>query len=148
MKYRYAVLGILLIVAGCASSTSSMTSSSAPAVQIQLTQNEISPDMYYFRGPVALQFGLQVTNPTDQTLHLRRLNLSTTGPGAYSLRTGDSPMNYAIPPNGSVTIPLSAWAYSQGGFMRATEPVNILGRAWFEGPSGTFVKQFTQYIPQ
>ncbi|HEV8658370.1 MAG TPA: hypothetical protein VGS96_07045 [Thermoanaerobaculia bacterium] len=147
MKYQFAVVATLLILAGCASS-SSMTSSSAPGVQIQLTQNAISPDTYYFRGPVAVQFGLQITNPTSDTLHLRRLNLSTTAPGAYSLRTGDSPMNYTIPPNGTVTVPLSAWAYSRGGFLSSTEPVNIVGRAWFDGPSGSFVKQFTQYIPQ
>ena len=71
------------------------------------------------------------SNPTNETFKLRRLNLQTIGPGAYSLRTGDSPMNF-----------------SAGGFMRASEPVTLRGLAYFDGPSGSFVKMFNEVIPQ
>lgn len=125
-----------------------MASSSAPGLQLHLAQTTGPNDIYYFRGPVNVQYALQITNPTNQTLKLTRLNISTIGPGAYRLRTGDSPLSYTVPPNASVTVPLSAWAFASGGFLRSSEPVNIRAIAYFQGPNGTFVKQFTELIPQ
>ncbi len=125
-----------------------MASGSTPALQIHLAQIGGSPDLYYFRGPVNVQYRLQIANPTSQTYTLRRLNLSTIGPGAYRLRTGDSPMKHTIPPNSTITIQLSTWANAAGGFLRGSEPVDIRGIAYFEGPSGSFLKQFTEVIMQ
>lgn len=137
----------LLLAAGCASNAS-MASSSVPGLEIHLAQANAPTNMYYFRGPVNVQYQLQITNPTSQTLKLRQINLQTMGAGAYRLRTGDSPMNYTIPPNSTITLPLSAWAYASGGFLQSGEPVSIRGLAYIDWPNGSFVRQFTEYIPQ
>jgi hypothetical protein len=146
MKYA-SILCILLLTAACSSTSNSMTSSSTAPLDVKVEQTTTNPDLYYFAGPINIQYALTVTNPTNDTYKLRRLNLQTVGPGAYTLRTGDSPMNYTIPP-GTTTIQLSAWGRGAGGFMRATEPVSIRGMAYFDGPHGSFVRAFTQYIPQ
>ncbi|HSP35220.1 MAG TPA: hypothetical protein VLU46_12960, partial [Thermoanaerobaculia bacterium] len=139
----------LILAAGCASTANqSMASSSAPGVQIHLGQVTQPADLYYFRGPINVQYQMQITNPTNMPLTLRSIRLDTIGSGAYRMRTGNSPMNYTIPPNSTVAVPLSAWAHAAGGFMRANEPVNIRAVATFESPNGSFVRQVNEYIPQ
>jgi hypothetical protein len=104
--------------------------------------------MYYFRGTIPVQYVLQISNPTNQAYTLRRINLQSAGPGAYSLRTGNSPITFTVPPNATVSVPLTAWAYSRGGFLTSTEPVDIRGLAYFDGPGGSFLRQFTTHLPQ
>ena len=105
--------------------------------------------MIVFRGPISIQYQLTITNPTSQPLTLSRLNLSTVGPGGYSLRTGDAVVKTVVPPNGSTSVNLSAWGYARGGYTRSTEPVQVHGQLWLAPAKGkTFVKQFFQYIPQ
>ncbi len=137
----------LILVAGCAS-YHSMASSSAPAVTLHLAQMAGPNDLYYFRGPVNVQYGLQVTNPTNMPVTLRNLRLDTIGGGAYRLHTGNSPFNVTIPANSAVTIPLSTWANAMGGFLRSTEPVNLRVVAQFDSPNGSFIRQGTEFIPQ
>ena len=138
----------LILAAGCASYDNSMASSSSPGVTIHLAQATGPNDTYYFRGPVNVQYALQVTNPTNVPLTLRRLRLDSIGGGAYRIHTGDSPMNFTVPANSTVNVPLSAWANAMGGFLRSTEPVNLRVVAQFDSPNGPFVRQTTEFIPQ
>jgi hypothetical protein len=131
----------LFVVLGCASANT-------PPIGISLEQVNTTPDMYYFAGPVNIQYQLSITNPTNETYRLRRLDLRTISPGAYSLRTPVSLMNVTIPPGKTVTVNLSAWGRSSGSYLHAEEPVTIQGTAHFEGPNGNFVKIFQQMLPQ
>jgi hypothetical protein len=141
-----AALSILLLVLSACSSTGPMTSSSnAPPLEIHLAQLNTVPDLFYFAGPVNVQYALQIVNPTNETYKLKRISLDTIGPGAYTLRTGDTPISYTVPP-GTTTLQLSAWAQAAGGFIRSTEPVTIRGIAYFDGPNGPFVKMFTEIV--
>ena len=146
MKSRSFLAVLAVIVA--AACGSSQTSSNAPPLQLRLAQTSGSTDMYYFRGVVPVQFALEISNPTNQSYKLHRINLQSMGPGAYSLRTGDSPINVTVPANQTITVPLTAWARSSGGFLRSSEPVDIRAVAYFDGPSGSFLRQFTTVLPQ
>jgi hypothetical protein len=121
----------------------------APAVEAQLTQLNSAPDMFTFRGPVSVQYQLTVKNPlVDQTITLRRITLRTQGRGAYSLRA-DDPINMVINPESSVTINLTAWGRSSGGFMTSQDPVEMTVQLWFDRQNGkAFVKQFFRMLPQ
>jgi hypothetical protein len=127
----------------------SIMAANTPAVEAQLVQINTSPDMFAFRGPVNLQYQLTITNPlVDQTITLRRITLRTQGPAAYSLRA-DDPINVTVYPQSSVTINLSAWGRSGGGFMKNQVPVNMTVQLWFDRQNGkSFVKQFVQYLTQ
>ena len=143
MKHRIFITFAIFMVA-----VSSMAAST-PAVQAHLVQTSLPSDMVFFRGPVSVQYQLTITNPSSQPLTLSRLNLSTIGPGGYRLHTGDAIVKAVVPANGSTTLNLSAWANARGGFMRASEPVEVHGQLWLAPAKGkTFVKQFIQYIPQ
>jgi hypothetical protein len=101
----------------------------------------------YMRGPIALEYQLLVQNRSNETLKLTRLDLQTLGPGAYSLRTGASPMNQLIRPNGTTSVKINAWGQARGGFLTADEPVNIRGVAYFSTPSGPTIRRvFTQVL--
>ncbi len=139
---KRAVFFALLFVA-CASSTQT----SGPNVSIQLTPLDTAPDIFYFRGPINLQYQLTITNPTSEPLTLSRLDLRTIGPGAYSLRTDASPMNLKVPPNATATYRISVWGYARGGYLASQEPVTIQGTAYFRGTSsGSFVRILNQTI--
>jgi hypothetical protein len=127
----------------------SVRAADAPAVEAQLTQIQSAPDMFTFRGPVSVQYQLTIKNPlVDHQLTLRRITLRTQGRGAYSLRA-DDPITMAINPESSVTISLSAWGRSSGGFMSSQEPVDMTVQLWFDRQNGKrFVKQFVQVLPQ
>ena len=134
------VLGIVL--AGCATSTQS----SGPNVTIQLAQVNSAPDIFYYAGPVNIQYQVSITDPTNEPLTLTRLDLQSVGPGAYSVRTESTPMNLKVAPNATTNYLISVWGRARGGYLAADEPVSIRGTAYFKGPSSSFVKIFTQNI--
>jgi hypothetical protein len=142
MRTRIAATAVLLIAL---SGYAWAASDSSPKLNISLEQLSSSGDMFYFRGPINIQYRLTVGNPTDQPVKLKRLELSSLGPGSYSIHTGSSPVARAIPANGTTSITLSAWGRSAGGYIRSEEPVTIRGVAYFEGPNGhSFVRQFVE----
>lgn len=144
MKTRILTTLVVLFAA-----TSIMAASNTPAVEAQLVQLKSTPDMFMFRGPANVQYQLTVKNPlVDEAITLRRISLRTQGGGAYSLRA-DDPIKVTINPDSTVTINLSAWVRTGGGFMRNQVPVDMVVQLWFDRPNGkTFVKQFVQYLPQ
>jgi hypothetical protein len=143
MKHKSLITLIVLIMSAIPA-----MAAKAPAVGVHLVQATSPTDTVYFRGPVTVQYQLTITNPTNAPITLTRMNLQSMGPGAYTLRTGNANVKTVIPANGSTTLQLSAWARARGGFLRSSEPVNIHGILWFRGPTGNFVKQFVDYVPQ
>lgn len=147
MKRALTFLAIAML-AGCASAPGS--SSGAPPLQVSLLQSGApAADVYYFRGPVNIQYDLAIRNPTNEAYTLRRLDIQSIGQGAYRIRTGAQPMNQSIPPNGTTSVHLSTWGRATGGFMSSGEPVSVRVIAQFAGPNGkSFQKVFTETLSQ
>jgi hypothetical protein len=144
MRSVVSALGVFLFLFACASSNQS---SNGPNVSIQLGQVAQANDVFYFRGPVNIQYQVSINNPTNEELTLTRLDLQTIGPGAYSLRANGTPMNLKVPPNSTAQYLISVWGYSSGGYLRSSEPVTIRGTAYLKGSkSGSFLKLFNQNI--
>ena len=146
MKYASALVALLLVW-GCASASDAQKAL-ADKVQLQLAQSTTTQNLNYLAGPVNIQYQLGINNTTDQTITLRRLQLRTISPGAYSLRTPTSYITATIPAHQSTAVNLSAWGYTTGSTLRSEEPVSIQGTAYFDTAQGSFVKIFTQLIPQ
>ena len=141
MKRTSLTLALIIVAAACASSTQS----DAPPVEIALVETG-TPGLFYFAGPINVQYQLAVNNPTDRQITLRRLDLSTQGPGAYSLRTSGV-INLKVPAHSTATTSISAWGRSRGGYLMADEPVSMRGTAIFDDGSGkSFSKIFLQRI--
>ena len=139
------VLTALFLVAIAASAMAADT----PSVEAKIVQLDPGPQMFAFRGPVTVQYQLTIQNPLpDRTITLRRIALRTQGGGAYSLRVND-PIKFTVNPDSSATINLNAVARSSGGFIRQSEPVDLMVQLWFDQEGGkSFVKQFMEYLPQ
>ena len=142
MKRAVSALAVGFLLAACASSSQS----GGPNVTVQLAQVNAVSNVFYFRGPINLQYQVAITNPTSQPLTLTRLDLQTIGPGAYSLRANGTPMNLKVAPNATSTYTISVWGFSQGGYLASTTPVTIRGTAYFQGASGSFVRLFNENI--
>ena len=134
---RITAIVLTFLLAACASQ---QQSSGGPPVTVQLTQLNGTSNIFYYPGPVNVQYQVAVNNPTDQTVTLRRLDLRTEGFGAYALRTSGAPMNVKIAPKSAATFTISAWGQARGGHIASTEPVSLFATAYFDAPSGTFVK--------
>lgn len=104
-------------------------------MQMALVQQGLSPDMYYFSGPISLQYQLMVTNPTSQPITLKRLDLETEGQGGHYVRTSGM-MNLRVPPNSTATQSIYVWGRSRGGYLTAGEPVTMRMSGLFEDASG------------
>jgi hypothetical protein len=127
---------------------SSSQPAAAPGTETELRLIAVGPssEVLNMRGPVSLQYELEVTNPTNDPLLLRRLDLQTIGTGAYSIRSGAQNVNQRIAPAGTTTVRISVWGQARGGSIGSTEPVTIRGTAWFEAPDRKFQKVFIQNL--
>ena len=92
MKHAFVLLAFVAVL-GCASSRDD-----GPPVAVRLAPLDNSVDLFTFRGPIILRYVVEVNNASDQTITLRRLDLRTTGGGAYTLRSGSTPMNLQVAP--------------------------------------------------
>jgi hypothetical protein len=143
MKLRILAVALVLFA-----STAIGYAKSSPNVSVNMQQLNSTNDTFYFRGPVSIQYRLEVTNPTSQPVTLRSLRLESIGPGAYTIHTTTTPLKLQLGPNESRAVTISAWGRARGGFLSADEPVTIQGTAYFNSPSGSFVKLFNENIMQ
>jgi hypothetical protein len=141
---RALVLAALVALCGF----SSLQAASGPAVVVRLAPLDTNSNSFYFRGPVGLRYAVEISNPADETVTLRRLDLRSEGGGAYFVRANSTPMNVRVAPKSNATFAINTWGRSLGGELRSDEPVTIIGRAYFDSPRGTFVKLFqTNVMP-
>jgi hypothetical protein len=139
---RALVLAALTVVLGLGS----LQAASGPPVVVRLAPLDTNSNSFYFRGPVGLRYALAISNPADETVTLRRLDLRSEGGGAYIVRANSTPMKLQVAPRSNATIAINAWGRSRGGEFRSDEPVVIVGRAYFDSPRGPFVKLFQETV--
>ncbi len=135
------VLFALVAALGCAS-----THDSGPPVIVRLAPLDTNSNSFFFRGPIGLRYAVEVSNAADETVTLRRLDLRSTGGGAYSLRADSTPMNVKVAPKSNATFAITTWGRSRGGEISSGEPVVIQGTAYFDSPKGPFVKIFQENV--
>ena len=142
MKRACSLFAVTLLLAACGSTGTTGTEGS-PKVEVHLAQTGSTDNVFYLSGPIALQYVLEVTNPTNDTFTLTRLELQSVGEGAYYLRTGSVPMNERIQANGTTAIRVAAWGTSRGGRLTSTEPVTMRITAQFDDGRGHRFQRIT-----
>jgi hypothetical protein len=136
----------VLLLAGCASSADD--DPNAPKITLHLQQIDAGPNSYTFAGSVNVQFVLTAANTTKDTVKLDRIEVRTISSGAYSISPTSTNLNLKLDPGQSLTTQISLWGYARGGRLYSEEPVTLRGTAYLSGPSGAFIKLFTEYISQ
>ncbi len=145
-KRIYALLAVLLLVAGCASSADD--DPNAPKVALHLEQVDTGVNTFTFAGPVTVQFVLTSSNTTSDPVTLTRIEIRTVSSGAYSIAPTMTNLNLQLGPGQTQQSMISLWGYARGGRLYSEEPVTVRGTAYLTGPKGAFVKLFTEYIAQ
>jgi hypothetical protein len=135
-RHRQLIAALLLFVAACASNPKD----EGPPIGVELALVDSPGSVVYFPGPVNLRFEVTLTNPTDQPVTLRRLDLRTLGGGSFFMRATGTTFHVAVPPHGTKTVTMSAWGASRGGMLAEDEPIQLQGTAYFNGPQGAFVR--------
>ena len=130
------IVAALLLAAACSSSPQN----EGPPIGVDLALLNTPSTILYFAGPVNLQFEVTLTNPTDDTVTLRRLDLRTIGGGSFFMRASGTPFHVTVKPHGSTSVTMSAWGASRGGMLAEDEPIELQGTAYFDGPQGAFVR--------
>jgi hypothetical protein len=141
---KHAVL-ILLLLTACASAPDD---ANAPNVSLHLAEYESFSNAYLYGGLVNVRYSLSVANRTKDPVTLTRIEIRTIGSGAYTIRSTSTPINVDLAPGQEKTIPLSLWANARGGQLAAHEPVNLRAAAYMTGPSGAFVRLFTEFFTE
>src|SRR5215212_6766168 len=100
---RRLALASVLLLAAC----SSNPSKDAPPIGVDLALVNTPANILYFAGPVNLQFEVTLTNPTDQTVTLRRLDLRTFGGGSFVMRATGTPFHVEVKPHASTSVMMS-----------------------------------------
>ncbi len=142
---RNVIACAMLLLAACASSPQTPK---APEVEVHLAQVSGSRDMFFFAGPVNVEFEITVTNPTREAVTLTRLELRTVGGGAYTFRAPSQPMHVTVRPGLASVVRFSATAIARGGNASSVEPVTVRGMAYFDAPSGSFTRLFNETLGQ
>ncbi|HEV7484666.1 MAG TPA: hypothetical protein VGQ65_03205 [Thermoanaerobaculia bacterium] len=142
---KHAVL-ILLLFTACASTTPD--DANAPNVSLHIAQEESAPSAYLYGGAVNVRYSLSVANRTKDPVTLTRIEIRTVSSGAYTIRPTSTPINIDLAPGQEKTIPLSLWANARGGDLSAHESVTLRATAYMTGPSGPFVRLFTEYLSE
>lgn len=135
---------VLALVISCAS-----TGKSDPlAPKIALAQLSSPSQLYLVRGPSSVRYAVRVTNPSNEPVTLRQLELRTFGDSPYVLRQGVQFHRQTIPPQASETFETTVWAEVLRTRLAASEPVIIRGVASFETSSGRRQVVFSQTLRQ
>jgi hypothetical protein len=142
---RFALVLAVLLTA-CASATPD--DANAPNVSLHIAEEESAPSAYLYGGAVNVRYSLSVANRTKDPITLTRIEIRTVSSGAYTIRPTSTPINIDLAPGQEKTIPLSLWANARGGNLSAQEPVTLRATAYMTGPSGAFVRLFTEYLTQ
>jgi hypothetical protein len=130
------IVALLLFAAACASNPQNQS----PPIGVELALVDSPGSVLYFPGPVNLRFEVTLTNPTDEPVTLRRLDLRTIGGSSLFLRATGTPFNVEVKPHGSTSVTTSVWANSRGGMLAQDEPISLQATAYFDGPKGPFVR--------
>ncbi len=140
--------GVLLVVAvlllaGCATVGDDPN---APNVTLHLLPLSSAPNAYRYGGPVNIGYELTATNSTNQPVTLDRIEVRTIGSGAYLIRPTSTRLNLALGPGESKAVQFSIWGTAPGGQLASGEPVTVRAAGYLKGPSGPFVRLFTEYF--
>jgi len=94
-----------------------------------------------FAGPISTRFRVEVTNPSSEPVTLRKVEIHTAGPVAFSIRV-TTPFTRVVGAGETIEVELNGTGTSAGGRLADQEPVTLRGTADFDSAHGAFVKLF------
>ena len=149
MKRTALLLALVVLTAACASSNDARL----PMPELELTELASPMDMHSTGGEVEVKYGLRVKNRSTEQITLKRVELASTGPGAYALirdpKYANHNYNETVQPGTTADVIVWARAIHRGPLgVGSNDPVTVRCVAFFDSPAGSFQKVITKYLPQ
>jgi hypothetical protein len=136
-----------LAVVSCSSSSTPKANIIQP--EVDLVQVVGPAELNYPNGGADLRFDVEIANRSGEPITLKRVELASMGPGAYTLRRDFKIFNETIAPGRTATVTVWAKALLRGGTISEQEPVRVRGVLHFDSPVGPFhsivIREFRQY---
>lgn len=139
-----AALGSLFLTLGCSSTQSLPDGIREP--EVALAQVYAGEGLFQRPGQVSVPYVIQVTNTSDVSITLERVQLRSIGAGSYEVNQTVGIERQEIAPGETRQIPFSAWAVSSGGSMNAAVPTTVRAVAHFDSSRGRFRSVFTETL--
>ena len=153
-----------LLLAACASSTSSPEAASSPSITIAQTSQARPLQAITVEGEkhgvaqgvtptsrVPVDFRFTVTNPLSEPATLKAVEMETVGfSGGYSLKRVRHNFDHNVPAGSAITVDVRAWVQplQQSETGRITSAVMIHGIARFDIAGKTVRKSFSAKLAQ
>ena len=130
---------LALLAVACASSAKDDS-----PVTVSIANVNVIGDLR-FAGPISTRFRVEITNPTNEPVTLRKLEIHTASPVAFSVRVM-TPFTHVVGAGETIEVELNGTGTSAGGRLADEEPVTLRGTADFDSPHGAFVKLFGETV--
>lgn len=145
-----------IILAAFAAISCASSANSKDRVKLELEQitgaSSVQPT-----GRFDVQFGLQIENPTTETVTLKSVEMSQIGTGSYQIRQSGpagGPERYSftetIPAGQTKAVAFWVHAFQRvlPGTFGASEPVTLRAVVYFDSPTGQFHQVVQKTIGQ
>jgi hypothetical protein len=140
---------LLFAIALVSCSSSSTPKANIIQPEIDLVQVVGPAELNYPNGGADLRFDVEIANRSGEPITLKRVELASMGPGAYTLRRDFKIFNETIAPGRTATVTVWAKALLRGSTISEQEPVRVRGVLHFDSPAGPFhsivMREFRQY---
>jgi len=130
---------LALLIAACASGAKDDS-----PVTVRISGVNVIGDLR-FAGPVSTRFRVEVTNPTNEPVTLRKVEIHTASPVAFSIRV-TTPFTRVVGAGETIEVELNGTGTSAGGKLADEEAVTLRGTADFDSPHGAFYKLFGETV--
>jgi hypothetical protein len=136
---RLAALG-MTVALGCASAAPQQQSTaplSEPEIHIAQLSN-IAEAAQHMSGPLSVQYQVHIGNRANFPITIKRIDVSSIGSGAYTLRPTSNPFNQSLQPGHAVALTFWASAFvDDPTIIGANGPVTIRVAVQYDTPAGT-----------
>lgn len=150
MRKAIATAVVLVIAAGCSSSSvsdSSASSAKLPEPAIQLVQTSGVPiAARHSDGPLSVHYAMRVENKADELIKLLRVTVQSVGDGAYYVSPTSRPFDVAIDAKQREEVQFWTSARPAGTVVGANGPVTLRVTCQFDSAAGKFQHTVVQVV--
>lgn len=131
---------LVLTLAACASrglydEDAAPRAEPGPPIGVTVRQINGSREQYRYANRISLQYVVTITNPTEEPYEIDRIEIRSTVPGAYAIRSDSlTRVGRTIPPKMGLNVPVNAWGQSTGGRVYMDAPVTVAVAVYAKGP--------------
>lgn len=155
MRIKSLAAAALIAVAalsGCASSGGDDDNGAAkvgltePEVQI-IQLSTVAEAARHITGALPVQYRVEVQNPGNEQITLKRVDVQSLGAGAYRLPASSRPFNVVIAPQGTQAVDFwMSGVIDDATVFGANGPVSLRVTANFDSPKGAFNHTFVEQV--